>query len=35
MIFVVFEKYDYLYTLLYLFIEVIFFYLSIFLLSVK
>ena len=35
MIFDVFEKYDYLYTLLYLLIEVIFFYLSIFLLSVK
>lgn len=35
MIFVVFEKYSYLYTLLYLLIELIFFYLSIFLLSVK
>lgn len=35
MIFVVFEKYSYLYTLLYLLTEIIFFYLSIFLLSVK
>ena len=35
MIFVVFEKYSSLYTLLYLLIELIFFYLSIFLLEVK